>query len=251
MSCSSNASRPSGVIVKVPEPIGFARPKVRSLVAISAGIGGGSRFASAAPFNFRSQSKSSAVRFESITSYEAGVKEGSPCASEDWVRGTVLAFQCGRHSLFLRSQFPIGSSKRPSVSPAIRRVEVGSTAGPHSDVHQLSQGLVARNPQHACTKLLVGVRSRLGRAAAPICQIVVYAASAPVFFADERTIREEAAPVGGEGSQLPFRRAYGEGDGGENERSEEHTSELQSPYDLVCRLLLEKKKNRTGNTTSQ
>src|SRR5437867_10228225 len=26
-------------------------------------------------------------------------------------------------------------------------------------------------------------------------------------------------------------------------RSEEHTSELQSPYDLVCRLLLEKKKH--------
>src|SRR5207248_11667395 len=28
----------------------------------------------------------------------------------------------------------------------------------------------------------------------------------------------------------------------EGGRSEEHTSELQSPYDLVCRLLLEKKK---------
>src|SRR5438094_2620573 len=28
-------------------------------------------------------------------------------------------------------------------------------------------------------------------------------------------------------------------------RSEEHTSELQSPYDLVCRLLLEKKKYRS------
>src|SRR5207248_9672433 len=28
-------------------------------------------------------------------------------------------------------------------------------------------------------------------------------------------------------------------------RSEEHTSELQSPYDLVCRLLLEKKKKKT------
>src|SRR6266705_6840732 len=28
-------------------------------------------------------------------------------------------------------------------------------------------------------------------------------------------------------------------------RSEEHTSELQSPYDLVCRLLLEKKKQKT------
>src|SRR5207248_9771359 len=30
-------------------------------------------------------------------------------------------------------------------------------------------------------------------------------------------------------------------------RSEEHTSELQSPYDLVCRLLLEKK-NKTNTT---
>src|SRR5207248_10603803 len=30
----------------------------------------------------------------------------------------------------------------------------------------------------------------------------------------------------------------------ENSRSEEHTSELQSPYDLVCRLLLEKKKKQ-------
>src|SRR5438094_5724343 len=31
-------------------------------------------------------------------------------------------------------------------------------------------------------------------------------------------------------------------DEGMVKRSEEHTSELQSPYDLVCRLLLEKKK---------
>src|SRR5207248_11079013 len=31
------------------------------------------------------------------------------------------------------------------------------------------------------------------------------------------------------------------------DRSEEHTSELQSPYDLVCRLLLEKKKRKTIN----
>src|SRR5690348_17566297 len=30
-------------------------------------------------------------------------------------------------------------------------------------------------------------------------------------------------------------------------RSEEHTSELQSPVHLVCRLLLEKKKNKTKN----
>src|SRR5258708_17393549 len=41
------------------------------------------------------------------------------------------------------------------------------------------------------------------------------------------------------------------------ERSEEHTSELQSPDHLVCRLLLEKKKklrkcaNKVGRSTSQ
>src|SRR2546426_8789005 len=32
-------------------------------------------------------------------------------------------------------------------------------------------------------------------------------------------------------------------------RSEEHTSELQSPCNLVCRLLLEKKKNIMNRTT--
>src|SRR5947207_4591823 len=32
-------------------------------------------------------------------------------------------------------------------------------------------------------------------------------------------------------------------------RSEEHTSELQSHSDLVCRLLLEKKKTQTTDTT--
>src|SRR5699024_12123080 len=35
----------------------------------------------------------------------------------------------------------------------------------------------------------------------------------------------------------------GSGKFGEKLRSEEHTSELQSRFDLVCRLLLEKKKN--------
>src|SRR5437867_10106091 len=39
-----------------------------------------------------------------------------------------------------------------------------------------------------------------------------------------------------------------EGVGIERIRSEEHTSELQSPYDLVCRLLLEKKKKDSNKT---
>src|SRR5690348_17606918 len=36
----------------------------------------------------------------------------------------------------------------------------------------------------------------------------------------------------------------------EVERSEEHTSELQSPVHLVCRLLLEKKKNNQKTLTT-
>src|SRR5256885_14741263 len=35
---------------------------------------------------------------------------------------------------------------------------------------------------------------------------------------------------------------------GYRDRSEEHTSELQSPCNLVCRLLLEKKKQHVGTT---
>src|ERR1022692_2459150 len=39
--------------------------------------------------------------------------------------------------------------------------------------------------------------------------------------------------------------------GGHVTRSEEHTSELQSPCNLVCRLLLEKKKNQQRMTSEE
>src|SRR5437773_9051673 len=45
------------------------------------------------------------------------------------------------------------------------------------------------------------------------------------------------------------REAAAEG-GAADERSEEHTSELQSHHDLVCRLLLEKKKNKNHDRPS-
>src|SRR3989454_6386320 len=47
---------------------------------------------------------------------------------------------------------------------------------------------------------------------------------------------------------LPDRAGARDGPGQERPRSEEHTSELQSPCNLVCRLLLEKKK--TNNCTA-
>src|SRR5699024_11306524 len=44
------------------------------------------------------------------------------------------------------------------------------------------------------------------------------------------------------GERLVLQRDGGEVRGEDEDRSEEHTSELQSRFELVCRLLLEKKK---------
>src|SRR6266516_7600008 len=51
----------------------------------------------------------------------------------------------------------------------------------------------------------------------------------------------DALPISPDGQRIAFTAT----ESGKSQlwvRSEEHTSELQSPYDLVCRLLLEKKK---------
>src|SRR2546429_5303656 len=61
-----------------------------------------------------------------------------------------------------------------------------------------------------------------------------------------------ASPADGGGHVRPRRSACdGPADGVREYRSEEHTSELQSRLHLVCRLLLEKKKNRTIIKTSK
>src|SRR5690348_18433213 len=49
------------------------------------------------------------------------------------------------------------------------------------------------------------------------------------------------------GTDVPLQHDYPDGVAVKPGRSEEHTSELQSPVHLVCRLLLEKKKNKTQN----
>src|SRR2546429_1153010 len=54
---------------------------------------------------------------------------------------------------------------------------------------------------------------------------------------------EKSAPTAARGGER-FRESFDSDRGfGHQERSEEHTSELQSRLHLVCRLLLEKKKN--------
>src|SRR5256885_10022169 len=72
-------------------------------------------------------------------------------------------------------------------------------------------------------------------------------------------MRDRRCDEGSGKTVVPLRRAsLAEGSGGRNPpfgghfliwrraRSEEHTSELQSPCNLVCRLLLEKKKTHTS-----
>src|SRR5690348_17972935 len=55
-------------------------------------------------------------------------------------------------------------------------------------------------------------------------------------------LRREAPAEGAGLEQAGQFRAGGAAAAGQRDRSEEHTSELQSPVHLVCRLLLEKKK---------
>src|SRR5438034_7964232 len=58
---------------------------------------------------------------------------------------------------------------------------------------------------------------------------------------------EPAVVAGVENQEPAVHREHG-GEGEARARSEEHTSELQSHSDLVCRLLLEKKKKKTNPT---
>src|SRR5207248_4166145 len=75
-------------------------------------------------------------------------------------------------------------------------------------------------------RAIPGVRSASVSSITPVCHCR---------FAGEVVI-EGYAPKSRDDSMASFNNV--------SDRSEEHTSELQSPYDLVCRLLLEKKKEK-------
>src|SRR2546426_7558909 len=70
-----------------------------------------------------------------------------------------------------------------------------------------------------------------------------------LFRSNTSTARPGGAPPPGRAVDVFLPRPGSTGQTAEG-RSEEHTSELQSPCNLVCRLLLEKKKKHKRTTTS-
>src|SRR5690348_18210996 len=92
--------------------------------------------------------------------------------------------------------------------------------------------MIRRPPRSTLFPYTTLFRSR--RPSASITIATCKAGRRPIF------CRAAAAPNGGSGASRKASRPR---------RSEEHTSELQSPVHLVCRLLLEKKKKKKKRTS--
>src|SRR5699024_12009655 len=96
----------------------------------------------------------------------------------------------------------------------------------------MSRRSVGLDEIRAAWPLTVGHRTRY------ICLLVCW--SGVLVSRETRSIQHEAIAVPRETQAVDH-----------SPRSEEHTSELQSRFDLVCRLLLEKKKNKLSAIATQ
>src|SRR5207248_11167648 len=101
-------------------------------------------------------------------------------------------------------------------------------------------------PHHSTTHLLLVNRTQLPIALHPYVYLIHY--QAPAHNQDLHSFptrrSSDLLRIRGPGfssTKISALRAWIR-DSHRSARSEEHTSELQSPYDIVCRLLLEKKK---------
>src|SRR5688500_19437574 len=68
---------------------------------------------------------------------------------------------------------------------------------------------------------------------------------------DDRPPKVAPTSIRAAGADQPISRAWGLAGRRWDAQAEEHTSELQSPCNLVCRLLLEKKKNNERSVSDR
>src|SRR5437867_9259120 len=134
--------------------------------------------------------------------------------------------------------------------PGEARDDVDATELLHRLLDQLSARLrvgdVRLNRNPSSTELLRGLHDRVRRCS----PAVVLDGNIGAFSSEFEDCRaaDPAASAGDEGDPA-VETTHGDPslsprNKSSERRSEEHTSELQSPYDLVCRLLLEKKKEK-------
>src|SRR5256885_3486798 len=102
--------------------------------------------------------------------------------------------------------------------------------------------MIRRPPRSTLFPYTTLFRSRPTRAAAEVTREELRAGAADL----ERVVREHGPRLVAVVGLTAYRTAFDrpKAGWGLQPRSEEHTSELQSPCNLVCRLLLEKKKQQ-------
>src|SRR2546426_5148337 len=129
-----------------------------------------------------------------------------------------------------------------------RRAHLAAHRVSHEPQHRVARDVAVR-VVHSLEVVEVEVDERQGAAVAPVPSQLLRQ-----LFGERPGVVDVGEGVIGRGSlelrlRLPQLRQSCDRDGhdGQIRRSEEHTSELQSPCNIVCRLLLEKKK--TGGQT--
>src|SRR2546426_974273 len=154
-----------------------------------------------------------------------------------------------RTSLFMEYRLSRGRSMNPDgiITGAVR--EFVHSRNPDRLLPRTPEP-IGDTPRPAADAVQTGAL-RHGRAAAgeePLSELGGGATVGPAHLAEQKS-RQRPGPMsrdhrGGEIDQVRFAAGAGQD---EPYRSEEHTSELQSPCNLVCRLLLEKKKKESAD----
>src|SRR5699024_2474508 len=175
---------------------------------------------------------------------------GAPDSACSWVR--VFSTTSSRKTLVMAMGWDVAGTSSVATSDTEPTACMMESTSPAKRSISSSVSWIRARPASRATssRPIDGIVFILGRGAGPLAHPVVVAADAP----------EAEAPVEGACGGVVYldleqgtagalhggERQQGGRDGPAESRSEEHTSELQSRFDLVCRLLLEKKNQQSS-----